>query len=184
MKSAASAVSVLAQKAVLAADQGLAPAGIDRRQAFWPPSLQMRAWATQNVCVAGQREKGTHGIQGLQGVCGPHRLWQIQSKRSLETRVLVSFRRVLEKTPLAIQPSGHLGDPFHGSAELEPSALAVLGGWGGRRPGRTVGSCAGRRNATFKAFWRLRVGKSSTRMANRCPRSFDAGGKGRDEVGC
>ena len=162
---------------MLAADQGLAPAGIEQKASLLATKLlQMRAWATQNVCVAGQREKGTHGVQGLQGVCGPHRLWQIQSKRSLETRVLVSFRKALEKTRLQIELSGHLGDRFHRSAGLERSALALLGGRGGRRPGRTVGSCAGRRNVTFKTFWRLRVGKSSTRMANRCPRIFDAGG--------
>ena len=150
-----------------------------RRQAFWPPSSQPEEYTQRPsplpVCP-GQREKGTPGIQGLQGVCGPHRLWQIQSKRSLETRVLVSFRKALEKTRLQIELSGHLGDRFHRSAGLERSALALLGGRGGRRPGRTVGSCAGRRNVTFKTFWRLRVGKSSTRMANRCPRIFDAGG--------
>ena len=114
--------------------------------------------------------------QTSSSVSGPHWLWQIQSKRSLETRVLVSFRKALEKTRLQIELSGHLGDRFHRSAGLERSALALLGGRGGRRPGRTVGSCAGRRNVTFKTFWRLRVGKSSTRMANRCPRIFDAGG--------
>ena len=35
----------------------------------------------------------------------------------------------------------------------------------------------------FDRFGRLRVGKSSTRMANRCPRIFDAGGKAGDQVG-
>ena len=45
MKSAASAVSVLAQKAVLAADQGLAPAGIDQKASLLATKLA-------NVCLS------------------------------------------------------------------------------------------------------------------------------------
>ena len=154
------------------------------RQAFWPPSLQMRARSTQNVCLAHQERKSTQRFQGLQAVSGPQWLWQIQSKRSLETRVLVGFRKALEKTRLQI--------------ELLAVRVAVFCGpgcWGGRLwlfwAAGLAGGAAGRSAAAsavektvLRAFWRLRVGKSSTRMANRCPRILDAGGKGRDQVGC
>ena len=57
------------------------------------------------------------------------------------------------------------------------AAWAVSGAAGG-----TAAAPAAEKTC-FDRFERLRVGKSSTQMANRCPRIFDAGGKGGDQVG-
>ena len=153
------------------------------RQAFWPPSLQMCARCTQNVCLAHQKRKCIQRFQGLPAVCGPHWLWQIQSKRSLATKFLVDFRRVLEKNRLQIGRFASAAVRLPGSGRLRRSALAFLGCLGGGAAGRSAAAPAAEKTCLDR-FGRLRVGKSSTRMANRCPRIFDAGGKGRHRVGC
>ena len=57
MKSAASAVSVLAQKAVLAADQGLAPAGIDYEARLLATKLA-NPCLSHTECVCGRPGRG------------------------------------------------------------------------------------------------------------------------------
>ena len=60
MKSAASAVSVLVQKAVLAADQGLAPAGIDQKASLLATKLANPCLShTECVCGRPGREVDT-----------------------------------------------------------------------------------------------------------------------------
>ena len=153
------------------------------RQAFWPPSLQMCARCIQNVCLAHQKRKCSHRFQGPQAVCGPHWLWQIESKRSLAAKFFWFFAGFWKKLicklgVLLARPSVCLGRGGSGGRLwLFWAAWAVGGAAGG-----TAAAPAAEKTC-FDRFGRLRVGKSSTRMANRCPRIFDAGGKAGDQVG-
>ena len=153
------------------------------RQAFWPPSLQMCARSIQNVCLAHQERKSTHRFQGLPVVSGPHWLWQIESKRSQVPNVLVDFGKVLQKTRLQIERFASAAVRLPGSGGSGGRLWLFWAAWavGGAVGGPAAAPAA--EKTCFDRFGRLRVGKSSTRMANRCPRIFDAGGKAGDQVG-
>ena len=116
-------------------------------------------------------------------VSGPHWLWQIQSKRSLATKFLVDFRRVLEKTRLQNERFASAAVRLPGSGGSGGRLWLFWAAWAfGGAAGGTAAAPAAEKTC-FDRFGRLRVGKSSTRMANRCPRIFDAGGKAGDQVG-
>ena len=117
-------------------------------------------------------------------VLRPHRLWQNQSKRSQVTNVLVDFGQVLQKTRLQIERFASAAVRLPGSGGSGGQLWLFWAAWavGGAVGGPAAAPAA--EKTCFDRFGRLRVGKSSTRMANRCPRIFDAGGKGRDPVGC
>ena len=91
----------------------------------------------------------------------------------------VSKKLVCKLSVLLARPSVCLGRGSSGGRLWLFWAAGVAGGAAGRSAAAPAAE-----KTCFQRFGRLRVGKSSTRMANRCPRIFDAGGKGRDPVGC
>ena len=146
-------------------------------QAFCPESLQIRGF----LCFCHSRSPAYPQRPGPLPVCQGHTgCGKSRAREVWQPRFFVDLGKVLKK--------------FVCKASWA-SVFLGRGGWEGRLwlfwAAQVVGGAAGRSAAAppvektaFRAFWRLRVGKSSTRMANRCPRIFDAGGKGRDQVGC
>ena len=109
------------------------------------------------------------------GKTGAREVWQPSFSLDLGK---VSKKLGCEWSVLLARPSVCLGRGSSGGRLWLFWAAGVAGG----AAGRSAAALAAEK-ACFHQFGRLRVGKSSTRMANRCPRIFDAGGKAGDQVG-